>query len=357
MAEPVKLVTDLPADALSSVLYRLTLAHEIAAVAPTCRSFKIAAGNALKLRPFTGEVVTLAGHPRAVMCVAAAPDGRVITGSLDRTVKVWRDGACECTIEAHSINLKAVAVLPGGARFVSGSYDRTVALWTLDGALVCFFEVHQPVKCIAALPDGVHFVVGIGAPQTANRNPAEVRLYHVDGTVVHAFEGHTFHVTTVAVTPDGQHIISGSSDRTVKVWSVATKSLVSTCEGHISEVSVVAAMPDGQRFLSGGWDRTVLMWLLNGTLEKRFDTLHSERVNALVALPDNQHALSAANDLTVKLFNVNDGAVLRTFRNINGAHQTDWVMCLALLPDGRRFVCGSKDKSARIVEHGLAPLA
>ena len=56
----------------------------------------------------------------------------------------------------------------------------------------------------------------------------------------------------------------------------------------------------------------------------------------------------------MKLFNVNDGAVLRTFRNINGTHQTHWVMCLALLPDGRRFVCGSKDKNARIVEHGLA---
>ena len=96
---------------------------------------------------------------------------------------------------------------------------------------------------------------------------------------------------------------------------------------------------------------------VGGTLENTFFELHTECVNALVALPDNQHALSTANDCTVKLFNVDDGAVLRTFRNINGAHQTDWVMCLALLPDGRRFVCGSKDRSARIVEHGLAPYA
>ena len=80
-------------------------------------------------------------------------------------------------------------------------------------------------------------------------------------------------------------------------------------------------------------------------------------MNALVALPDNQHALSASNDLTVKLFNVNGNAVLRTFRNLHGTHQFDWPMCLALLPDGRRFVAGSKDKNARIVEHGLAPFA
>ena len=64
---------------------------------------------------------------------------------------------------------------------------------------------------------------------------------------------------------------------------------------------------------------------------------------ALVALPDNQHALSASNDSTVKLFNVNDGAVLRTF-----THHVKAVRCLALLPDGLRFVSGSTDKTARI---------
>ena len=59
-------------------------------------------------------------------------------------------------------------------------------------------------------------------------------------------------MNAVAVTPDGQHIISGSWDKLVKVWSVATKSLVSTCVGHTGCVNAVAAMPDGQRILSGG---------------------------------------------------------------------------------------------------------
>ena len=62
--------------------------------------------------------------------------------------------------------------------------------------------------------------------------------------------------------------------------------------------------------------------------------------------------LSASADKTVKLFNVNDGAVLRTFK-----HHTKAVTCLALLPDGRRFVSGSCDTTACIVEHGLAPFA
>ena len=72
---------------------------------------------------------------------------------------------------------------------------------------------------------------------------------------------------------------------------------------------------------------------------------------ALVALPDNQHALSGSGGWRgrdTKLFNVNNGAVVRTF-----THHTGPVTSLALLPDGRRFVSGSWDGTARIVEHGL----
>ena len=146
---------------------------------------------------------------------------------------------------------------------------------------------------------------------------------------------------------DGQHIVSGAEDNLIKVWSVASKSLVSTCVGHTDFVNAVAVTPDGQRILSGSDDCTVRVWLLNGTRKKTFKKLHTKPVWALVGLPDNQHALSASADHTIKLFNVNDGAVVRTFT-------ARPVECLALLPDGRRFVTGSEG-AARIYEHGLAP--
>ena len=148
-----------------------------------------------------------------------APDGRIIAGSRKGSIKVWRDGVCERTIEAHRRNA-LVAALPGGALFVSGSsHDNTTKLWTLDGVLERTFEASY-VNAVAALPDGAHFVVGL--------DNKEVRLYHVDGTLVHTFNGHTYAVKAVAVTPDGQHIISGASDNLVKVWGVASTSLVST---------------------------------------------------------------------------------------------------------------------------------
>ena len=98
----------------------------------------------------------------------------------------------------------------------------------------------------------------------------------------------------------------------------------------------------------------------NGTLKSTFsmrDPKSTFMMTALVALPDNQHALSGSEDTTIKLFNVDDGAVLRNFTHHNGP-----VWCLALLPDGLRFVSGSGgggplddgERDAFVVYHGLA---
>ena len=89
----------------------------------------------------------------------------------------------------------------------------------------------------------------------------------------------------------------------------------------------------------------------DGPFKRLLAALRTDYVNALVALPDNQHALAGSNKI-VKLFNVDDGDVLRTF-----THHTNVVASLALMPDGLRFVSGSDDKTARIVEHGLAPVS
>ena len=362
--EPATLFSDLPAELVQQIVVRLSLAHNIARAAPTCKVVSVAVRNAFKVRPFSGEVVTLAvavAGDASSGGLAVTPDGCIITGSWDGFVRVWRDGACELTIQAaipHAPyiegTIESLVVLPGGARFVTTSDDGTARLWTLDGTLVRTFgpfgigEEYAIVNHVAALPDGVHFVVGTGG-DTPYPHPNEVRLYHVDGTLVHTFRGHTAAVWAVAVTPDGQHIISGSYDKLVKVWSVATKREVATCIGHAGEVFAVAPMPNSKRFLSGSADRTVRVWNLDDTSQNTFK-LHNHMVRALVALPDNQHALSGSADNSVKLFNVKDGAVLRTFR-----HRTNDVRSLALLPDGLRFVHGSQDNTARIAYHGLAP--
>ncbi len=78
--------------------------------------------------------------------------------------------------------------------------------------------------------------------------------------LVRFLSGHTGTVTSVAFSPDGSLLASGSWDQTIKLWEVATGQEVRTLSGHSSTVSSVAFSPDGRLLASGSWDGTVLLW-------------------------------------------------------------------------------------------------
>ena len=347
-------VIELSADVLALIIAKLPFSRKMIDKAPTCRAF----AHAVRLAVQAHRRVCYEGHRRGILAVAAASDGHLITGAMDKTIKVWRGGKCVFTTKdeapGHSNDVNALAVLPGGVRFVSCSDDGTAKLWRIDGTLERTFHVNRGVLNVAVLPDGAHFVVGTRAlvvgnphqdPATALRL-AELKLYHVSGRCAHTYTAaHKGDVRAVAVTADGLHIISGAYDHRVSVWSVANKSHVSTCDGHDDTVWAVAAMPDSQRLLSASSDKSVRLWLLDGTLENTFK-LHRGTVHSLLALPDNRRALSGGMDSSVALFDVNDGALLRRFVPDHYGR----VMSLAPLPDGRRFAIASSDSTVRICE-------
>ena len=72
----------------------------------------------------------------------------------------------------------------------------------------------------------------------------------------------TDHATSVAISPDGRSALSGSADRTLRLWDVATGSCLRVFEGHEEGVGCVAVSSDGRRGLSGGWDNCLRLWEL-----------------------------------------------------------------------------------------------
>src|SRR5438128_290370 len=73
-------------------------------------------------------------------------------------------------------------------------------------------------------------------------------------------QGHTDYVQTVAFSPDGKTLASGSMDATIKLWDTTASKELITLLGHTEGASCVAFSPDGKTLASGGEDRTIKLW-------------------------------------------------------------------------------------------------
>ncbi|MFM6515812.1 MAG: WD40 repeat domain-containing protein, partial [Microcystis panniformis] len=72
--------------------------------------------------------------------------------------------------------------------------------------------------------------------------------------------GHSGVVLSVAYSPDGRYLASGSQDKTIKIWEVATGKELRTLTGHSGWVNSVVYSPDGRYLASGSWDNTIKIW-------------------------------------------------------------------------------------------------
>ena len=172
----------------------------------------------------------------------------------------------------------------------------------------------------------------------------------VSSGLIRVLSGHADAVLSVAVTPDGRRAVSGSYDRTLRVWDISTPlnaSLESGAEervlrGHERTVNAVAVTPDGRRAVSASDDHTLRVWDLQSGAEERVLRGHERTVNAVAVTPDGRRAVSASYDDTLRVWDLQSGAEERVLTGHADYWVTDWVL-VAVTPDGRRAVSASDD--------------
>ena len=146
--------------------------------------------------------------------------------------------------------------------------------------------------------------------------------------------GHTARITSLAFSPDGSYLVSGSEDKTVKLWEVTTGRLIRNVRGHSKGVSAVAFGPSSQWFASGSADGTIKIWDITKT--KPLYTLnHKSAVNSIAISSSGEYIASAGADATVKLWLAQTG---QEFRTLLGHEQS--VVTLAFSPNGRYLASG-----------------
>src|SRR5450432_201589 len=111
-------------------------------------------------------------------------------------------------------------------------------------------------------------------------------------------EGHTMHVNSIAFSPDGHRIVSGSGDKTIRVWDAETGAVVAgPCHGHSDWVTSVAFSPDGHRIVSGSGDKTIRVWdAETGAVVAGPCHGHSDYVTSVAFSPDGHRIVSGSGD-------------------------------------------------------------
>ena len=266
------------------------------------------------------ELTRLRGHADAVRCVAFSPDGRVLaSGGDDAAIVLWNVATGEqiALFASHADAINSVAFSPDSRLLASGSSDHLVIIWEVETGTPLFTLAGQTdaIWSVCFSPDGKHLATAswrddhtIAVWEMAPRRiihtilipnwpPAKsgIRIaMHPGGTLlasgtngngaimlwnmrtgqeVRTLQGHSQTILTLAFSPDGSMLASGSEDNTARLWNVADGQKIATLKEHSHDVRSVAFSPDGEWLASGSLDDTVKLWHLREQCDFDLDGL------------------------------------------------------------------------------------
>ncbi|MGC9504336.1 protein kinase domain-containing protein [Baaleninema sp.] len=210
----------------------------------------------------------------------------------------------------------------------------------------------SPVWSVAVSPDGRSIVTGTSTGSIDLRNLDRNCL---DGNCAAqlSFAGHSAPIWSVAVSPDNRTVATAGEDRTVRLWNRQTGELIATWNGHDAEIYDIAFSPDGRVLATASADGKVKIWDATPSPRDRTSTPlhtlsgHRDEVKSLAFSPNGRVLVTASEDGTVKLWDWQTGQYLKTLAYLNVP-----VWSVAVSPDGQTVATGSADGYVQIWDLG-----
>jgi WD40 repeat protein/serine/threonine protein kinase len=314
----------------------------------------------------------LKGHTGRVLSVNFSPDSRwLVSSASDNTARVWdlqtRKETAGSPLRGHYGWVWSAAFAPDGKQLVTTGEDGRAIVWTFDATQVRpdlrlaprkVFLGHQGAVFTAAIsPDGKQIATGGYDKRVLVWQPeqiAEVDLRTLVATSQpltpqpsRALEGHTGPVRTIRFSGDGEYVISGGDDNTLRVWDSVTGRPHAQLRGHSRPVQACALAPDGSQLLSGGQEGEVKLWnLVDYKQAPQGLSLagHADSVLAAAYSRDGNRIITAGGDHAARVFDASSGKISETLRE---GH--DFLASRAIYFDGgRRLLTAGGDRTVRI---------
>ena len=218
---------------------------------------------------------------------------------------------------------------------------------SVDPCIKTFRGYEGDVYSIAVSPDGRHIITGSGSDGRHTASASEVDTIKIwdtaTGSEVMTMHGHNDDVQAVALSPDGTRITSGDDEGVIKIWDTASGAELKTIQGHRDMIETIAFSPNGRRIVSGSDDDTIKIWnAVTGALEKTL-TGHKGNIREVTYSPDGKLIVSGSSDDTIKMWDAQTGAEVRT---LTGHDES--VRAVAVSPDVSCIASAGKDTTIKI---------
>lgn len=161
------------------------------------------------------RVQTLEGHTGDIYSLAFSPDGKFLAAAgADKTILVWSvsQGVESMRLSGHKDKILALAWSPNGKWLASGDAGQTIRMWdAAAGTYIRTMTNNQAVLALAFSLDSRWLAAGLASKT--------IQMFDAgDGAVMQALNGHQDHVQSLAFSPDGSLLVSGSRDKTLRLW-------------------------------------------------------------------------------------------------------------------------------------------